>query len=63
MPQPLMPKKPKLTGSVKIYKTCKTDSKKKKSLFHHRGLVYKFGSEEIPEVTDKFDFELLNEAG
>ena len=36
---------------------------KKDVLFHHRELECKVGSQEIPRVTGKFGFEVLNEAG
>ena len=31
--------------------------------FHHKGLECKLGSQEIPEVTDKFALGVQNEAG
>ena len=31
--------------------------------FHHRGLECKLGSQEIPDVTDKFALAVQNEAG
>ena len=31
--------------------------------FHHRGLECKIGSQEIPEVTGRFDLGVKNEAG
>ena len=36
---------------------------KKLCPFHHRGLVAKVGSQEIPGVTGKFGFGVQNEAG
>ena len=60
MPQPVMLKKLKLNGSMKIYKT----------FYHKRDVLFiigdwnaKVGSQEIPGVTGKFGFGVQNEAG
>ena len=65
MPQPLIPKKKKLDGSMMTYNLLElTNTKKKKKCpFHHRGLEIKIGSQEIPGVTDKFGFGVQIEAG
>ena len=66
MPQPLIPKKKKLDGSMMTYNLLEltnTKKKKKKCPFHHRGLEIKIGSQEIPGVTDKFGFGVQIEAG
>ena len=59
MPQPVMLKKLKLNGSMKIYKT----------FYHKRDVLFiigdwnaKVGSQEIPGVTGKFGFGVQNEA-
>ena len=60
MPQPVMLKKLKLNGSMKIYKT----------FYHKRDVLFiigdwnaKVGSQEIPGVTGKFGFGVQNEVG
>ena len=62
MPQPLMPKKLKLTGSVKTYKPSRTNTKKR-CPFHHRRSECKSRSQEIPGLSGKFGLEVQNEAG
>ena len=59
MPQPVMLKKLKLNGSMKIYKT----------FYHKRDVLFiigdwnaKVGSQEIPGVTGKFGLGIQNEA-
>ena len=61
MPQPLMPKKLKLNGSVNTYKTFYHTKKKKKS-FHQRGLSRDTWSI-LPGVIGKFVLGVQNEAG
>ena len=58
MPQPVMLKKLKLNGSMKIYKT----------FYHKRDVLFiigdwnaKVGSQEIPGVTGKFGLGVQNE--
>ena len=60
MPQPVMLKKLKLNGSMKIYKT----------FYHKRDILFiigdwnaKVGSQEIPGVTGKLGLEVQHEAG
>ena len=50
MPQVLMPKKLKLTGSMKTYKNSKTNTKKKNALFIIGNWNANVGSQEIPGV-------------
>ena len=56
MPQTLRPKKRKLNGSMKTYKTFKTNTKKKKknALFIIGEWNAKVGSQETPGVTGIF---------
>ena len=61
MPQTLMPKKLKLTSSVKTYNTSKISIKD--VLFIIRDWNAKVGSQEIPGVTDKFGLAVQNESG
>ena len=64
MPQTLRPKKRKLNGSVKTYKTFKTNTKKKKNaLFIIGEWNAKVESQETPGVTGKFGLGVQNEAG
>ena len=60
-----MPKKLKLNGSMKNYKTSRTNIKKKKKddLFIIGNWNAKVGSQELPRVTDKFGLGVQNEAG
>ena len=62
MPQPVMLKKLKLNGSMRAYKTSRTDTQKRRP-FHYKGLECKVGSQEIPGVTGKFGLGVQNEAG
>ena len=57
-----MPKKMKLNGSMKTYKTFRTNTQKR-CPFHYRGLEAKVGSQETPGVTGKFGLGVQNEAG
>jgi len=57
-----MPKKLKLTGSVKTYKPSRTNTKKR-CPFHHRRSECKSRSQEIPGLTGKFGLGVQNEAG
>ena len=53
----------KLNGSMKTYKTSRTNTEKR-CPFHHGGLRNaKIGSQEIPGVTGKFGLRVQNEAG
>ena len=61
MPQPLLPKKPKLNGSTKTYLLELTP--KKDVLFITGDWNEKVGSQEIPGVKGKFDLGVQNEAG
>ena len=67
MAQPVMLKKLKLNGSMKTYKTSRSDTKKKKKkknvLFIIGDLDEKVGSQNIPGVTGKFGLGVQNEAG
>ena len=69
MPQPLMLKKLKLTGSMKTYETSRTNTEKNKKqknktvLFTIGDWNAKVGSQEIPRVTSKFGLGVQNEAG
>ena len=56
-----MPKKLKLTSSVKTYNTSKISTKD--VLFITGDWNAKVGSQEIPGVTGKFGLEVQNEAG
>ena len=62
MPQPVMLKKLKLNGSMRTYKTSRTDTQKR-CPFHYKGLECKVGSQETPGVTGKFGLGVWNEAG
>ena len=53
--QPLRSKKLKLNDSMKTYKIPRTNTQKIYA-FHCRRLNGKVGSQEIPGITDKFDF-------
>ena len=64
MSQSLMPKKLKLTGYMKTYKTFQNTKKKKKDvLFIIGGWNAKVESQVIPGVTGKFSLGVQNEAG
>ena len=63
MPQPLMPKKLKLNGSMMTCNTSRTTTKKKDVLFIIGDWNAKIGSQEIPGVTGKFGLGVQNEAG
>ena len=63
MPQPVMLKKLKLNGSMKIYKNFLELTPKKDVLFIIGDWNAKVGSQEIPVVTGKFDLVVQNEAG
>ena len=61
MPQPLLPKKPKLNGSTKTYLLELTP--KKDVLFITGDWNEKVGSQETPGVTGKFGLGVQNRAG
>ena len=63
MPQPLMPKKLKLNGSMKTYKDLLEITPIKDVLFIIGDWNAKVGSQEIPGVTGKFVLGIQNEAG
>ena len=59
-----MPKKLKLTGSMKTYKNFYNSyQKKERCSFHPGDWNAKVGSQEMPEVTRKFGFKVQSEAG
>ena len=62
MPQPVMLKKLKLNGSMKTYKTFRTNTTKD-VLFIIGDWNAKGGSQESPGVTGKFGLGVQNEAG
>ena len=62
MPQPVMLKKLKLNGSIKIYKTSGTNTKKD-VLFIIGVWNAKVGSQKTPAVTGKFGLGVQNEPG
>ena len=62
MPQPVMLKKLKLNGSMKTYKTFRTNTQKD-VLFILGDWNAKVGSPETPGVTGKFGLGAQNEAG
>ena len=62
MPQPVTLKKLKLNGSMKTYKTFRTNTQKD-VLFIPGGWNTKVGSQEIPGVTGKFGLGVQNGAG
>ena len=62
MPQPVTLKKLKLNGSMKTYKTFRTNTQKD-VLFFIEGWNAKVGSQETPGVTGKFGLGIRNEAG
>ena len=62
MPQPVMLKKLKLNGSMKTYKTFRTNTQKR-CPFIIGDWNAKVGSQEIPAVTGKFGLGVQNEAG
>ena len=57
-----MPKKLKLTSSMKTIRSSRINTKKD-ILFIKGNWNAKVGSQEIPGVTDKFGLEVQNEAG
>ena len=59
MPEPLMPKKLKLTGSIKTHKDLLELIPKKDILFIIGDWNAEVGSQEISGITVKFDLELL----
>ena len=66
MTQPLIPKKLKLNGSVKTYKTFKKQHQKIKMMSFSSegtGIIAKAGGQEIPGVTGKIGLRVQNEAG
>ena len=63
MPEPLMPKKLKLTSSMKTHKDLLELIPKKDILFTIEDWNAKVGSQEIPGVTGKFGLGVQNEAG
>ena len=63
MPQPLMPKKLKLNGSMMTCNTSRTNTKKKDVLFIIGDWNEKVGSQETHGVTGKFGLGVQNEAG
>ena len=62
MPQPVTLKKLKLNGSIKTYKTFKTNTTKR-CPFHYRGLEHKSRKSKTPRVAGKFGLGIQNEAG
>ena len=58
-----MLKKLKLNGSMKTYKTSRTNTQKKDVLFIIGDWNAKVRSQEIPGVIGKFDPDVQNEAG
>ena len=62
MPQPLILKKLKLTGSMKTYKACRANTKKY-VLFIIGDWNAKVGSQEMLVVTGKFGLGVQNKAG
>ena len=63
MPQPVLPKKLKLTGSMKTYKTSRTNTKKKDVIFIIGDWNTRVSSQEIPGETGKFGLGVQNKAG
>ena len=59
MPEPMMPKKLKLTGSMKTHKDLLELIPKKDILFIIGDRNAEVGSQEISGITVKFDLELL----
>ena len=57
-----MLKKLKLNGSMKTYKTFRTNTQKR-CPFHYRDWNAKVGSQETPGVTGKIGLGIQNEAG
>ena len=62
MPQPLMPKKPKLSGSMKTYKHL-LELTPKNVLFITGDWNTEVRSHEIPGITGNFGLGVQNEAG
>ena len=62
MPQPVMLKKLKFNGSMKTYKTFRTNTQKN-DLFIIGDWNAEVGSQETPGVTGKFGLRMWNEAG
>ena len=63
MPEPVMLKKLKLNGSMKIYIDLLELTPKTDVLFIIGDWNAKVGSQEIPGLTDKFGLGVQNEAG
>ena len=63
MPQPVTLKKPKLNGSMKIYKNLLELTPDKDVLFIIGDWNAKIGSQELHGVTGKFGLGVQNEAG
>ena len=63
MPQPLMPKKLRLNGSMKDLEDFLELTLKKDVLFIIGDWNAKVGSQEMPRVTGKFCLGVQNEAG
>ena len=65
MPQPVMPKKLKLSGSMKRTTPARVNIKKqkKKVLFIIGDWNAKVGSQEIPRITGKNSLGIQNEEG
>ena len=57
-----MLKKLKLNGSIKTYRTFRTNTQKR-CAFHYRGLNAKVGSQDTLGATCKFGLGMQNEAG
>ena len=62
MPQAVMLKKVKFNGSIKTYKTSRTNTQKD-VLFIIEDWNAKVGNQETPGITGKFGLEVQNEAG
>ena len=62
MPRPVILKKLKLSGSMKTYKTSRTNIQKR-CPFHYRGLECKSRKSRDNLETGKFDLGIQNEAG
>ena len=63
MPQPVMVKKLNFNGSMKIYRTFRTNTQKKDVLLIIGDWNAKVGSQETPGVTGKLGLGVGNEAG
>ena len=62
MPQAVMLKKVKFNGSIKTYKTSRTNTQKD-VLFIIEDWNAKVGNQETPGITGKFGLGVQNEAG